>query len=80
MTAFSVFRVEFNHSYTPVCNCPQVPLGIFIVHLWTSNIAVRALAYCAKDPRFETHLEPRAGHSLTVHPAANGDLVETLGR
>ena len=26
------------------------------------------------------HLEPLDGSSLTVHPAANGDPVETLGR
>ena len=43
-------------------------------------MAVRALTYCAIDPRFETHFELSVGRSLTVHPAANGDLVETLGR
>ena len=45
-----------------------------------SRIAARALANCAEDPRFEAPFEPRAGRSLTVHPAANGDLVETLWR
>ena len=41
---------------------------------------VRALAYCAVDPRFETHLEPMAEGLLTAQPAANGGLAETLGR
>ena len=39
---------------------------------WPSSIAVRVPAYCAKDPRFETHLELRVGRSLTAHPAALG--------
>ena len=47
---------------------------------WASSIAVRALAYSAKDPRFETHFEPRVGRSLSVHPAAKWDLVESPGR
>ena len=44
------------------------------LHLLTSSLALRALAYCAKDPPFETHFEPRVGHSLTAHSTANGDL------
>ena len=28
----------------------------------------------------EAHLEPMVGYTLIVHPAVNGDLVETLGR
>ena len=47
---------------------------------WASSIAVRALAYSAKDPRFETHFELRVGRSLSVHPAAKWDLVESPGR
>ena len=38
---------------------------------WASSIAVRALDYCAED---------YGSGSATVHPVANGDLVETLGR
>ena len=32
-----------------------------------------------RRPRFGTHPEPLVGCSPTVHPEANGDLVETLG-
>ena len=38
----------------------------------------RACLLCRR-PRFGTHLEPMVGRSLTVHPAANGNPVETLG-
>ena len=44
-----------------------------------SSIVFRAIAYGAKDPQFKTQFELRVGHLLTVNPAANGDLVETLG-
>ena len=47
---------------------------------WVSSITVRALAYCTEDPRFEINLEPMIGCPFTVHPAANGDLVESQGR
>ena len=47
--------------------------------MWASSIAARVLAYCAEDPQFETHFEPRVERSLTARPAANGDLAETLG-
>ena len=47
---------------------------------WTNSIAVGALVYCAKEPQFQTHFKLRVGHLLIVHPAANRDLVETLGR
>ena len=44
-----------------------------------SSTAARALAYFVED-HGSRHFEPRFGRSLTVHPAANRDLVETLGR
>ena len=44
------------------------------------SIVVRVLVFFAKDPWFAIHLEPLVGSLLTVHPVANGDLVETLGR
>ena len=50
------------------------------IWLWSSSIAVRALAFFSEDPRLETHSELRVGHSFTFHPAANGNLVETLRR
>ena len=46
---------------------------------WASSIVVRALAYCAGQSRFGTHFELRVGHSLTVHPAANGGPVGNTG-
>ena len=49
------------------------------MNLWVINIAIGALTYSAEDPRFEIHFEQRVGHSPTVHPAADRDLVETLG-
>ena len=44
-----------------------------------SSIAFRALPFCAEDPWFETQFELKAERSLTVHQAANGDLVENNG-
>ena len=35
-------------------------------------IITGTLAYSANDPHFETHLEVRVRHSLTVHPTAYG--------
>lgn len=52
---------------------------IVISITWVSSITVRALDHCAEDQRFETHFELRIRRSLTVHPAANGDLVEHCG-
>ena len=40
---------------------------------------VRVLVYFVEGPQFKIHFELRVRRSLTVHPAANGDLVETLG-
>ena len=46
---------------------------------WASSLAVRALTYCAEDhgsgPILSQWLDARS-----VHPAAIGDPVETLGR
>ena len=47
---------------------------------WVSSVAVRALAHCTEDQGSEPTPEPMVGRSLTVHPAANGDAVEALGR
>ena len=42
-------------------------------HLFSSlsSIVVRAIAYCAEDPRFETHFEPMVGRMSTVQTAVN---------
>ena len=50
-----------------------------LVGIWVSSIVFRAIAYGAKDSQFKTQFELRVGYLLTVNPAANGDLVETLG-
>ena len=62
------------HSYS----CSMISAYSFIV--WAGSIVVRALAYCAEDSRFETHFESKVWRWLTVHHAANRDLMEALGR
>ena len=47
--------------------------------LFTYFTPYKVLAQCAKDHGYGSHLEPLVGSLLTVHPAANGYPVETLG-
>ena len=49
------------------------------MHIGASSRGVRAFAYTAEDPQFETHFKARVGRSLTVRPALNGNQTGTLG-
>ena len=72
------------HLYFIIQETDSVTISLvtpFCVLSWVNlALPVKALAYCTNDPGFETLPERKFRLSLTVHPAANGDMVVTVRR